>query len=120
MDFKLFLFILVTHFLGDFVLQTNWQAKNKYNNNKALGYHCLTYSLVWVTMSYVALENLPKSLLFGIITFLCHFITDYNTSKLCKKFFDNKDTHNGFIVIGFDQILHYLQLYLTFILISQI
>lgn len=114
MDFKLFLLILVVHFLADFVLQTDWQVKNKNNNFKALISHTLTYSLVWFAMSFVILENTISSVIFAIITFVTHTITDNITSKYVKYFFDKKDTHNGFKIIGFDQILHYLQLYLTF------
>lgn len=111
---KILLIILTTHFLADFVLQTDWQAKNKSSDDSALSYHVLTYSLVWLMVSYITLGHIGLAILFFIITLLSHYVTDYYTSRLVKKFFDKKDFHNGFIVIGFDQVLHYLQLYVTF------
>lgn len=114
---KLFLIILVVHFLADFVLQTNWQAQNKAINIQALAYHVLTYSLVWFAMSYAILGDLGKALFFFVVTYFAHLITDYFTSKLAKKFFDKQDYHNGFKVVGFDQILHYIQLYITFMIL---
>jgi hypothetical protein len=55
------------------------------------------------------------ALCFAGITFFAHFATDYVTSRISKKFFDAKDYHNGFVVVGFDQVLHYVQLLATFI-----
>jgi hypothetical protein len=49
-----------------------------------------------------------------------HFATDYVTSRIAKVFFDSGDYHNGFVVVGFDQILHYIQLFLSYMLLSKI
>jgi hypothetical protein len=56
--------------------------------------------------------------LFSAVTFVGHTATDYITSRCSKKYFSKNDYHNGFVVIGFDQILHYLQLYFTYKLLS--
>jgi hypothetical protein len=54
------------------------------------------------------------------LTFLCHFITDYITSRIVKKRFEDKyygspiPNLGAFTVIGFDQVLHYAQLFLTY------
>ena len=114
MENKIFLLILVIHFLADFVLQTDWQAKNKSSNDDALALHCLTYSLVWFLISFIVLGVLWKAFLFFGITFMLHYATDYFTSRWAKKFFDKNDFHNAFVIIGMDQVLHYLQLYYTF------
>lgn len=39
-------FILIIHWLADFVFQTNWQQKNKYKNFKALLATHSYYSLI--------------------------------------------------------------------------
>jgi hypothetical protein len=114
MNETLFITILLVHFLSDFGLQTHDQAVQKSYSWKMLFYHVGGYSLIWFLMSYVVLNNIFLSFLFTLITFVCHFITDAITSRTSKKFFDKKDYHNGFVVIGADQMLHYLQLWYTF------
>ena len=106
-------FLLLIHFLADFALQTNDQAVNKSSSNLFLFYHVASYSAIWTVAMIPFLHNY-LFLVFGGVTFVCHFITDFFTSRLVKKFFDKKDFHNGFVTIGFDQLLHYLQLYYTF------
>ena len=114
METKIYLTIMVVHFLAYFALQTDWQAKNKSSNDGALFFHCLTYSLVWLMMSFIILGSFWEALGFFAITLIAHTFTDYHTSRLAKGFFDRKDFHNGFKIVGFDQVLHYLQLYFTF------
>lgn len=114
-SFTWFIGILLVHYVADFLLQTDEQAKNKATSTKALFNHVLTYSLVWTGFIALTWLSLIPSLLFGIITFISHYITDYFTSKKVKKYFDAGNPHDAFIVIGFDQILHYVQLYITLI-----
>ncbi len=111
---QLFVFILLIHFLGDFVLQTDWQAKNKSSSLNALNRHVLSYSTVWGLAAFVYFGNIGTALSFMFITYVAHFATDYVTSRQVKKYFAAEDHHTGFIVIGFDQALHYLQLWFTF------
>lgn len=113
----LFIYILLTHFLADFCLQTHEQAMNKSTSDKWLTYHVATYSLVWLLATLYILpvsDFNPGCIGFAAITFFAHWVTDYCTSRIGKQFWDKKDLHNGFIVVGFDQILHYLQLWYTF------
>lgn len=58
-----------------------------------------------------------RMMFFPIITFICHWIQDYYTSRWVKKSFDKQDYHNGFVKIGFDQFLHYTQMFLTYLLL---
>ena len=51
---------------------------------------------------------------FVIITFICHTVTDYFTSRLNSKLWAKGDVHNFFVSVGFDQVLHYAQLFLTY------
>lgn len=113
MKLEYIIFILLIHFLGDFVLQTNEQAKKKSTDSEFLFYHVIMYSFIWLIASYVFL-GFRGAIAFTIITFICHFITDYITSRINKGFFEKGDMHNGFIGIGFDQVLHYIQLLVIF------
>jgi hypothetical protein len=114
MKTELFIYMQVIHFLADFALQTSDQAKYKSENNRMLLYHVLTYSVVWFLAVYIVFGNHTDAFIFAVITFICHFITDYCTSRIGKPFWEAKDYHNGFVVVGFDQMLHFLQLYYTF------
>lgn len=111
---QLFLFILLIHFLADFGLQTHDQAMNKSTSVKWLLYHVGVYSLVWFFAALFYFDSFEKALVFSTITFVAHFATDYMTSRIGKPFWEAKNLHDGFVVVGFDQVLHYVQLYYTF------
>lgn len=117
-SYKLLLAIGLIHWLADFALQTHWQASNKSNDILALLKHVATYSLVWLFFSTIHFEDFGIGILFAAITFFTHFATDLVTSHMVKQCFDEEDYHNGFVVIGFDQILHYIQLILTYELLK--
>jgi len=51
---------------------------------------------------------------FVLITFVAHTITDYFTSRLNAKLWAKGDVHNFFVSVGFDQVLHYVQLFVTY------
>jgi len=120
MNQYILLYILIVHWIADFVLQTHTEATNKSTSWYWLLKHTLKYTYtLWVCGVFYVLFNIriyqPWSLTyFCIITFLCHTATDYFTSKLARRYFSVGNYHNGFVVVGFDQILHYIQLYLTF------
>lgn len=113
-----FLCLLVTHFVADFVFQTNWQALNKSTNNIALLKHVLTYTLCLGAVSafvfVTSTHNIQVSFdIFVVGNGLLHFGTDYVTSRISKKFFSKQDFHNGFIAVGFDQLIHQVTLAAT-------
>lgn len=113
MEISTVMFILLIHFLADFALQTHQQATLKGIQNKFLFFHVAVYSMVW----WLALLSYGHTgldvIYFVFLTFIFHFATDYLTSRIGKPFWESKDLHNGFVVVGFDQILHYLQLFYT-------
>jgi len=119
MKTELFIYMLFVHFLADFTLQTSEQAVQKSSSNKFLAYHVGTYSLMWLLASFIMLQSWYLALIFSLITFVCHFITDYATSRIGKPFWEKQDYHNGFVVVGFDQLLHYVQLHYTFELLMK-
>lgn len=115
--------VLIVHWLADFVLQTDKQAKGKSKNWGDLLSHTYTYSQVWLFASCLLIGLINKtqttqwyiwhSIVFATITFIAHTITDYFTSRLNSKLWAKGDVHNFFVSIGFDQVLHYVQLFLT-------
>lgn len=118
-EVKVVIYILLIHFLADFGLQTHEQATNKSVNGKEefLFFHVLTYSLTWLLASFMLFDNVWDVLFFTGITFVGHYCTDYVTSRIGKPFFEKGDYHNGFVVVGADQICHYLQLLGTYMLL---
>lgn len=114
--------IIIIHWFADFVLQTDKQAKGKSKNLSDLFSHTFTYSLTWLIIgNFIFIYNnfpcvvFPTiAFMFFLITFICHSITDYFTSKLNSKLWAKGDVHNFFISVGFDQVLHYVQLFFTY------
>ena len=116
--------ILLIHWVADFVLQTDSQAKGKSKNWKDLLNHTFNYSMVWMIpitvlfglsdLEWTAEQYVLHSVIFCLITFVTHTTTDYFTSRLNAKLWAKGDSHNFFISVGFDQVLHYVQLFLTY------
>jgi hypothetical protein len=126
MNLLIIIGVFFVHWFADFVLQTDWQAKNKSKDNKALLSHTLTYSSVWLGVSLVfGLVTMPWlsaiwfAIWFTLVTFVAHTITDYFTSRLNTKLWTKGDVHNFFVSVGFDQVLHYAQLYITLYLLTR-
>ena len=133
--------LIVGHWINDFILQDEEWAANKSKSWAALLIHTFVYSCGWLVMgllyvigsliyqkeSGILEPQTPfepqQLLLFGLMTFLFHTATDYFTSKTVKKKFEAGDygqpipNFGAFTVIGFDQVLHYMQLFLTYLLI---
>jgi uncharacterized membrane protein YbhN (UPF0104 family) len=132
-----FILILV-HYIGDFMFQTENQALGKSTNFKQLISHTLTYTLVfyiafalWCAyqnhFGHITPEVLgwtAKVFLFFPITFVCHTIIDFFTSKIASKKFKNKEYYTGlpnfgaFSIIGLDQVIHYATLFATYYFVT--
>ena len=116
--------IIFIHWIADFVLQTDWQAQNKSKNNFALLSHTSNYSLVWLLPMCLVFGVMKEgattewivwtTLYFSMITLVAHTITDYFTSRLNSKLWSEGKVHYFFVSVGFDQVLHYGQLFLTY------
>ena len=119
--------LLTLHFVGDFLLQSDWTALNKSKRWDALFVHCLIYSLCFVLFGW----------LFVLITFILHVLVDAVTSRITSKlwFFKEVDgevwghkehvyepipekRHWFFVVIGTDQLLHFTALAWTLHLLT--
>jgi hypothetical protein len=118
-SFSTLVFVLLIHFLADFGLQTHDQATKKSTDVIWLTYHVAVYSLMWLFATFAYYGDLALALQFSLVTFLVHWITDFFTSRIGKPFWDKGDLHNGFVVIGFDQLLHYVQLVLTLLILTK-
>jgi hypothetical protein len=115
-----FIYILLIHWFADFILQTRHMATRKSSSNYYLTMHVLIYSfatiVLWI-LFFLAVE-IPMSRLtvFGAmgITFVTHWLTDYITSRYTTKYFLAKKDKEFYNMIGFDQLIHALTLFLTY------
>ncbi len=141
LELVLVLQILFAHWVSDFVLQSHWMATNKSHNWSALAAHVVTYTfsmalimLIFVTATaYVKMDNtgldallfafFPVAigyfiLVWAVINGILHFITDAITSRITSKLWQKNDMHNFFVVVGFDQLVHYACLFITMIALT--
>lgn len=112
------LFILTIHWFADFVCQTDEQAKGKSKYWKPLLTHTIIYSTVFSFFLLLFTFDLWLVLNFWLITFFFHTLTDYITSRINSKLWEQKKVHEFFVSVGFDQLLHYIQLFLTYNLLK--
>ena len=114
------LYFLLTHFFSDFVLQTNHMALRKSTSNYYLGLHVSVYTLTtilawWLCFSITGIEvSLWQYLEAAGAIFSMHFITDYITSRISGRYYKAQKNHEFFVTIGFDQWLHYVQIFIVF------
>jgi hypothetical protein len=120
MELKIIFSIFITHWIADFIMQDEKWALGKSKNWKDLLSHTGVYSFCWIPFAWYFLGHTMAGNLFILITFMCHTATDYFTSRVVSKMFTEKKHGSpipnvgAFTVIGFDQVLHYTQLFLTF------
>ena len=105
--------ILFTHWIADFILQTNWMAQNKSKQFRALAAHGSVYTLTLATFAILTFDPLVGAL-WAITNGLLHMLIDYFTSRWSSKLWAKNDIHNFFVVIGFDQLLHAVILLSTY------
>lgn len=114
------IYIIVIHYIADFVWQNEWMAINKGKSLKALLVHTVTYSSIWLIVGQPLFSDVPNLFMFVLVTFICHTLTDYLTSKWTgylfkkKKYYTPIPSFGAFSIIGLDQVLHYVQLFLTY------
>jgi hypothetical protein len=112
--------IFFIHWVADFIYQKDEDAKGKSTSLKHLLSHTTTYSLFWFVPVYILYVSgmLPMVFfLFPLVTFIAHTITDYFTSKWTARLWKEGRTHDFFVAVGFDQLLHYIQLFGTFFIL---
>lgn len=110
--------IMFVHWVFDFILQSDADAKNKSKSNKHLWSHVYIYQFGVYVAGYGIwfFDESFQLFYWWIVNLLAHFVTDYFTSRGSSYFFQKQDFHNGFVVIGFDQYIHLMTLLGTYLL----
>ncbi|HEX8586149.1 MAG TPA: DUF3307 domain-containing protein [Allosphingosinicella sp.] len=120
-EIKAILLIALFHWINDFICQDEKWALGKSSNLSDLLTHTAVYSVLWFIPIMLILDHsIVFTLKFIGITFIAHTITDFITSKIVSRKFARKELGSSipnigaFSWIGFDQFLHYCQLFLTY------
>lgn len=125
---EVFLVLVVSHLVGDFLLQTDWQARYKYGGlsadpvrRRALGTHLVTYmlaflpALIWIA----AAGGLDRAVLAALIVGVPHWIQD--DGRLLDLYMaavkGTADVSPG-LRVAVDQSFHVLALFLTALVIA--
>lgn len=126
--------LIVIHYVADFMAQTEEMAVGKSKSIKLLLKHTGIYTFIFymVFALWCAYQNhfgtitvqdmgwSPWFFLFFPITFVCHTVIDYVSSKITARKFEKKEFYTGipnmgaFSIIGLDQVCHYATLFLTY------
>ena len=100
--------VLFVHFIADFVLQTDKQARGKSSSFYWLTQHLMVYTICL----------LPFGWKYALINGAVHWVVDYCSSRGTSYFYKKGDTHNFFVVVGLDQLIHTSTLVATMPLIG--
>lgn len=93
------------HFVADFVLQTDAQAKAKSRSNVALTAHVATYTAILLVCT--------AQPLFALVNGALHWATDWVTSRINARLWAAGRVHDFFVGVGADQLIHTVTLGLT-------
>ena len=132
LELVLVLQIVFAHWVSDFVLQSGWMANNKSKNWRALLAHVATYTASMTVLMFIMAILLSDTvikfnMINGIILAMTpsaymawillngvlHLITDAITSRITYKLWGRSKMHDFFVVVGFDQMIHYTCLFVT-------
>ena len=104
------LVLIFFHWVSDFLMQSDYTAKNKSSNNYILLDHVMKYSLLF--LGFFGWQ-------FALVNAVAHFITDYFTSRWTKKLWEAGNTHYFFVVVGFDQFFHVATLLISYHILAE-
>lgn len=76
-----FVIILAAHYVGDFLLQSHWQATNKGKSNLALMEHVAVYTVTLALVTVIMFGMTGMWFVFIWMNMVLHFCTDYVTSR---------------------------------------
>jgi hypothetical protein len=100
--------LFFAHWMGDFVLQSDFMARNKSKRWDVLFGHVCIYTATLCAFASVAIKT-PGSInmtLFAASNFVAHFVTDAITSRMASRLYAGNKVHWFFVVIGLDQFIH--------------
>jgi len=122
-------YLMLFHWIGDFVFQSRYMAENKSKLLSALFLHTVIYSIVmaigiWLLVPIIYFSTMYvinfvfwKWALATLLIFIFHTLTDATTSQMTAKFHARGQIKKFFTTIGFDQWFHLIQILVIFWLV---
>lgn len=109
---NIFLYLVVTHFVTDFMLQIWGIGVNKKGLNKYMIAHI--FITFFTPMVLLLILNFDVSKVFKILSFMCmsHLVIDVIRQEIHSKYKITPNDRNFWILLGVDQILHVYFIYL--------
>jgi Protein of unknown function (DUF3307) len=124
---EVFAVLLVSHLVGDFLLQTDWQARHKYRGlgkdpvaRRALSTHVATYTLSFLpALVWIGIESdLARAVAIGFVVAVPHLIQD--DRRLLDSYMAHvkglSKTSTG-LAVAVDQSFHAVTLFATALLV---
>ena len=107
--------LLAIHWLADFVLQSQWMSVNKSKRLDALASHVATYTgILFVGSALVfGVREMAPLVLFVGVNGILHLATDFVTSRITSRLWQQQREHLFFVAVGFDQLIHQITLVAT-------
>jgi hypothetical protein len=102
-DVGLLLALIWTHFVADFILQTDSMAQKKSTSNAWLLAHIAVYTAPFFYFGW----------LFALVNGLSHLAVDWCTSRINSRLWKAGEVHWFFVGVGADQAIHVSILILT-------
>jgi len=123
-----FYYLLLLHFIGDFLMQDRHTAENKSKSFSVMHEHCFDVLLIYLVGLFLIGKNIHNIDGFLIFIYCTHFLQDtliwrgykyfisktseYKTAIFYKKEYRYWEKSHFYHAIGFDQMLHIATLYL--------
>lgn len=107
--------LLIAHWLGDYLLQNSKMATRKGKEPLWLFYHVGVYTLIVLVISFWILDR-EWWITFTLANGLAHLVTDAVSSPIGLKFRERPRIF--FLILGTDQLLHLLFLYYSYVYVS--
>ena len=113
---SLFDALFVSHLVGDWILQNDWQAKNKSKSWWALITHVVVYHILILIVLLYYVGSQPSVYIAVALLALSHLILDRQTTIIwLMQHFHNSGngTPERWLMVAFDQALHIVLLGIT-------
>lgn len=114
MSIQAVLIILFAHFVGDFILQTDEQAKRKSKSNWWLTVHVSLYTTSLVLFAFILFGYTQTAIVWALYNGLIHWAQDFFTSRINAGLRSANQNHLFFVGIGADQFIHFCALLITY------